>query len=81
MRENEHACDEKSLIDGTVSYVTGAFGLGCASVVVNTITASIREHAEPAKSKFDQKKKQADVVTAAADVASEVSAAVPGEAR
>lgn len=58
VRENEHACDEKALIDGTVSYVTGAFGLGCASVVVNTLTDVIREHAEPAKSKFEQQKKK-----------------------
>lgn len=61
VRENEHSCDEKSLIDGTVSYVTGAFGLGCASVVVNTLTDVIREHAERAVSKFDKQKKQAGV--------------------
>jgi tRNA A37 threonylcarbamoyladenosine dehydratase len=53
VRENLHSCDEKTLIDGTVSYVTGAFGLGCASVVVNTLTDTIREQAAKARSKFD----------------------------
>lgn len=56
VRENQHSCDEKTLIDGTVSYVTGVFGLGCASVVVNTLTDVIREEAEPAKSKFGDTK-------------------------
>ena len=53
IRDNLHGCDEKNLIDGTVAYVTGAFGLTCPSVVVNTLTASIRHAAKPAKSKFD----------------------------
>ncbi len=52
VREDNHGCDEKNLIDGTVAYVTGAFGLACASVVVNTLTASIRHAAKPAVSKF-----------------------------
>jgi tRNA A37 threonylcarbamoyladenosine dehydratase len=56
VRENLHSCDEKTLIDGTASYVTGAFGLGCAAVVVNTLTDTIRETAEKAKTKFDTKK-------------------------
>ncbi len=55
VRENLHSCDEKTLIDGTVSYVTGAFGLGCAAVVVNTLTDTIRETAERAKTKFETK--------------------------
>ena len=52
IRDNHHSCDEKTLIDGTVSYVTGAFGLGCAAVVVNTLTDQIRQQAPKAKSKF-----------------------------
>ena len=52
VRENHHSCDEKTLIDGTVAYVTGAFGLTCSSVVVNTLTAQIRNNAAPAKTKF-----------------------------
>lgn len=55
IRDNLHGCDEKTLIDGTVAYVTGAFGLACSSVVVNTLTASIRHAAKPAKTKFDNK--------------------------
>jgi tRNA threonylcarbamoyladenosine dehydratase len=56
VRENLHSCDEKTLIDGSVSYVTGTFGLGCAAVVVNTLTDRIREDAEPAQSKFGDTK-------------------------
>jgi tRNA A37 threonylcarbamoyladenosine dehydratase len=55
VRENHHSCDEKNLIDGTVSYVTGAFGLACASVVVNTLTGDLRKKAPDARSKFDDK--------------------------
>lgn len=52
IRADLHSCDDKNLIDGTVAYVTGAFGLACASVVVNTITAPIRHEAKPAASKL-----------------------------
>lgn len=51
VRENSHACDERNLIDGTAVFVTGAFGLACASVVVNSLTASLRAGAAPAKAK------------------------------
>lgn len=51
VRENNHACDERNLIDGTAVFVTGAFGLACASVVVNTLTAALRAGAAPAKAK------------------------------
>ncbi|MDP2341842.1 MAG: tRNA threonylcarbamoyladenosine dehydratase [Deltaproteobacteria bacterium] len=54
VREDQHSCDEKTIIDGTVAYVTGAFGLACASAVINAITASIRDGARPATTKFDQ---------------------------
>jgi tRNA A37 threonylcarbamoyladenosine dehydratase len=48
-RSNEHGCDSRQLIDGTAVFVTGAFGLACASVVVNTLTEMIRDQAAPAK--------------------------------
>lgn len=60
IRENSHSCDEKTLIDGTVAYVTGAFGLACSSVVVNTLTASIRDQAKPASTKFDRADQSCD---------------------
>lgn len=34
-----HSCEERSVIYGTASFVTGAFGLTCASVVVRAISA------------------------------------------
>ncbi len=70
VRENHHSCDEKTLIDGTVSYVTGAFGLACASVVVNAVTAELRKKAPDAQSKFDDKhdKKAGACGTADGDV-------------
>lgn len=37
----EHSCDNRNLIDGTTIFVTGAFGLACASYVVNTLTAEL----------------------------------------
>lgn len=51
VRTNLHSCDEKTLIDGTAVFVTGAFGLACASAVVNTLTAELRERAPAAKAK------------------------------
>ena len=33
-----HTCDDRLQIEGTVPFVTGAFGLACASVVVNTLS-------------------------------------------
>lgn len=33
-----HTCDRRSRIDGSASFVTGAFGLAAASVVVRTLT-------------------------------------------
>jgi tRNA A37 threonylcarbamoyladenosine dehydratase len=35
-----HSCDERRLIYGTASFVTGNFGLCCASVVVRALTSS-----------------------------------------
>ena len=34
-----HSCDERRLIYGTASFVTGSFGLCCASVVVRALTS------------------------------------------
>lgn len=48
-RSNEHGCDSRQLIDGTAVFVTGAFGLACASVVVNHLTASLRDDAPAAR--------------------------------
>jgi len=42
-RDPRHSCDTRNLIDGTVAYVTGAFGLACAAHVVNTLTAEYEE--------------------------------------
>ena len=33
-----HGCDERSVIWGTAGFVTGVFGLTCASIVIRTIT-------------------------------------------
>ncbi len=35
---NLHSCEERNLIDGTVSFVTGTFGLMAAGVVVRSLT-------------------------------------------
>lgn len=54
----DHGCDSRSLIDGTVSFVTGAFGLHMASHVVNTLVASWLEEAgdaQPAQDRFGYK--------------------------
>lgn len=49
-RSPEHGCDSRALIDGTAVFVTGAFGLSAASVVVNQLAAALRERAAPARS-------------------------------
>jgi len=36
-----HSCDERRLIYGTASFVTGSFGLSCASVVVRALTSQL----------------------------------------
>lgn len=48
-KSDEHGCDSRQLIDGTAVFVTGAFGLACASVVINTLTAPLIDEAPPAK--------------------------------
>lgn len=37
-KNDHHSCEERRLIYGTASYVTGSFGLFCASVAVNELT-------------------------------------------
>jgi tRNA A37 threonylcarbamoyladenosine dehydratase len=51
VRDNSHSCDEKTLIDGTAVFVTGAFGLACAAHVVNVLTEQLRKTAPNAKAK------------------------------
>ena len=41
-----HDCDRRARIDGTASFVTGAFGLAAASVVVKSLTQSDFDSAE-----------------------------------
>lgn len=36
-KNNEHSCDGRSLIDGTVAYVTGTFGLHLSALVINDL--------------------------------------------
>ena len=47
-KSEEHSCETRAIIDGTVSYVTGAFGFACASVVVNGVAGPLIERAKPA---------------------------------
>lgn len=42
---DEQQCDNKSLIDGTVSFVTGAFGFACSSVVIREMTDAMMKRA------------------------------------
>lgn len=51
VRANNHSCDERTLIDGTAVFVTGAFGLACASHVVNTLTSTLMRDAPLATAK------------------------------
>lgn len=51
-KSNEHSCERRTLIDGTASYVTGAFGLCCASHVINTLTADFLGKAPAAAARF-----------------------------
>ena len=38
-KNEHHSCEERSLVRGTASFVTGTFGLVAASVVVNAIAS------------------------------------------
>ena len=46
---DEHGCDSRNLIDGTAVFVTGAFGLACASHVVNTLATPLIDKSPIAK--------------------------------
>lgn len=37
-KNEHHSCEERAVIYGTAGFVTGAFGLACASVVVRSLT-------------------------------------------
>ena len=50
---DEHGCDSRSLIDGTAVFVTGAFGLACASHVVNTLATPLIDKSPIAKAQKD----------------------------
>lgn len=39
-KNDHHSCEERAVIYGTASFVTGTFGLTCASVVVRELTAA-----------------------------------------
>jgi len=41
--DRPHTCDDRLQIEGTVPYVTGAFGLACAGVVVSRLSESARD--------------------------------------
>ncbi|MBI5531097.1 MAG: tRNA threonylcarbamoyladenosine dehydratase [Deltaproteobacteria bacterium] len=48
-KSDEHSCETRAVIDGTVMYVTGAFGFACASAVVNAVAVPLIERSEPAQ--------------------------------
>lgn len=50
-KSDEHGCDNRNLIDGTAVFVTGAFGLMCASRVVNTLVGDLSRQAPAAPAK------------------------------
>ncbi len=39
--DRAHTCDDRLQVEGTVPFVTGAFGLTCASVVVNALSGGV----------------------------------------
>lgn len=46
-KNDHHSCDERRLIYGTASFVTGTFGLSCASVVIRRLVESLRATPSP----------------------------------
>lgn len=46
-QNNLHGCDNRNVIWGTASFVTGAFGLAMASHIVNEIYASVKKSGVP----------------------------------
>jgi tRNA threonylcarbamoyladenosine dehydratase len=59
-KSDEHSCERRTLIDGTVAFVTGAFGLACASHVVNSLVGDLARTSPAAKSRLDTRPLQAD---------------------
>lgn len=57
-RSPEHGCDSRALIDGTASFVTGSFGLACASHVINTLCAPLIADAEAGMDRFGRTPEQ-----------------------
>ena len=55
-KSNEHSCDARNLIDGTAVFVTGAFGLTCASYVVRGLVGTLPELSPRAKPKKPRRK-------------------------
>jgi tRNA A37 threonylcarbamoyladenosine dehydratase len=55
-KSNEHSCDSRNLIDGTAVFVTGAFGLACASHVINSLVGQVPQRSKAAKSRVPRKK-------------------------
>jgi tRNA threonylcarbamoyladenosine dehydratase len=55
-KSDEHGCDSRSLIDGTVSFVTGTFGLMLASVVVNHLVGDLPENSPPGQDRYGFRK-------------------------
>lgn len=56
-KSNEHSCDSRALIDGTAVFVTGAFGLACASHVVNALVGQSEQRSPKARAKVRKRKK------------------------
>ncbi len=59
-KSDEHSCDGRNLIDGTVSYVTGAFGLHLAALVVNDLVKPLMAEATAAADKHGHRRNITD---------------------
>ena len=53
-----HGCETRNVIWGTAGFVTGSFGLACASVVVKGLTAPKSEHQVPTDHQTRQQTEQ-----------------------
>jgi tRNA threonylcarbamoyladenosine dehydratase len=59
-KSDEHSCETRAIIDGTTAYVTGAFGLACASVVVNQVALPLVEQSKPGVAQKQRKGKDSE---------------------
>lgn len=57
-KSNEHSCDRRTLIDGTAVFVTGAFGLACASHVVNALVGRLPTQSPAAKARVPRPRRK-----------------------